>query len=211
MESKLILDESKYQLTFKKLINTNDKYKKYFIEALITGTMIEEPIINKKQNKIINESYNDYLLLDVKNIDKTWIYNIIDHLNETENILFENNNVIYIPDYKWNNDIKNLHILGIFKDKSLYSIRELNGNHINMLENIIEDGKRIIKEKYKVDNIIVYFHYHPSTWQLHIHFMNIESNSESYLLPRGHLASNIIQNLKIDSEYYSKVTLEVLI
>jgi len=212
MESKLFLNENDYHLTFKKLRTNNDIYKTYFIEALITGTMVEKPIEEITHNKIIIESPQDYQLLNIKNTNKKWIYNIIDHKSESENIIYENNEIIFIPDYKWNNNIKNLHILCIFKDKSLNSIRDLNKNHIEILEKCIIDGKKIIAEKYGISNLVIYFHYRPSVWQLHIHFMNIEtSNKESFMLPRAHLVSNVIQNLKYDSSYYLNANLEVLI
>jgi m7GpppX diphosphatase len=212
MESKLFLNENDYQLTFKKLRTSNDIFKTYFIEVLITGTMVERPIEEIKHNKIIIESPLDYQLLNIIDTNKNWIYNIIDHKSESENIFFEDDNLILIPDYKWNNNLKNLHILGIFKDKSLNSIRDLNKNHIEILEKCIIDGKKIIKEKYGISNLVIYFHYRPSVWQLHIHFMNIETdNKESFMLPRAHLVTNVIQNLKYDSNYYSNANLEVLI
>jgi m7GpppX diphosphatase len=159
---------------------------------------------------IILESYNDYLKLNVSNNDKTWIYDIIDHKAEQADIIYEDNEIIIIPDYKWDGNKKNLHILGIFKDKNLYSIRELDCTHISLLENSIINGKKIIKEKYGINNLIIYFHYKPSVWQLHIHYMNIETeNNESISLPRAHLINTIIQNLKNDSNYYKNANLEV--
>ena len=212
IESKLYLNENDYHLTYKKLINQNDKYKTYMIEALIIGKMVEKPIEEIKQNKIIFESFEDYQLLNIQNTDKKWIHNIIDHKSESNDIIYENDNLIYIPDHKWDNNLKNLHILGIFKDKNLSSIRDLNKNHIEILEKCIIDGKKIINEKYGIDNLIIYFHYRPSVWQLHIHFINIETdNKDSFVLPRAHLGSTVIQNLKYDSSYYLNANLEVLI
>jgi m7GpppX diphosphatase len=212
MESKLYLNENDYHLTFKKLISENDKYKTYMIEALIMGKLIEKPLEIIKQNKIILESVEDYQLLNVQDTDKKWIYNIIDHKSESENIIFENDNLIFIPDYKWDINIKNLHVLGVFKNKNLNSIRDLNKDHIKILEECVVDGKKIIKEKYDIDNLIIYFHYRPSVWQLHIHFMNIDTdNKNSFVLPRAHLVSNVIQNLKYDTNYYKNANLEVLI
>jgi hypothetical protein len=86
--------------------------------------------LNHKQNKIIFESFEDYQLLNIQNTDKKWIHNIIDHISESKDIILEDSNLIYIPDYKWDNNIKNLHILGIFKNKNLNSIRDLNKDHI---------------------------------------------------------------------------------
>jgi hypothetical protein len=213
MESKLYLNTDKYFVTFKKLTEENDKYKQYFIEVLICGKIIESPINPlKKQKKIILENYDDYKQLDVMNTDKEWIYNIIDHKSESSDIIFEDKNMILIPDYKWDKTLKNLHILAIFKDKSLSSIRDLSSNNIKLLEESIEIGKNIIMDKYGIDNLIVYFHYRPSVWQLHMHFTNLDTdNKDSFLLPRAHLANTVIQNLKNDSEFYRNAVLEVLI
>jgi len=214
MESKLYLNTDKYFVTFKKLTEENDKYKQYFIEVLICGKMIEKPIDTLELNpkKLILENYNDYTKLNIKNIDKEWIYNIIDHKAESNDIIFEDNNIILIPDYKWDKTLKNLHILAIFKDKSLGSIRDLQASNIEVLEESIQNGKKVIMEKYGIDNLISYFHYRPSVWQLHMHFTNIDTdNKNSFLLPRAHLANTVIQNLKNDSDYYRKAILEVLI
>ena len=206
------LNENSIEIIEKELEHTNDKYSKYNCKCIVYGTLIEKPIEVQNERKLKLESYDDYLKLNVKSFDKTWIYNIIDHKSESENIIYENNEIIFIPDYKWDNNIKNLHILGIFKDKSLNSIRDLNKNHNEILEKCIIDGKKVIAEKYGINNLVIYFHYRPSVWQLHIHFMNIDTdNKESFILPRAHLVSNVIQNLKFDSSYYTKANLEVLI
>jgi len=212
MESKLYLNTDEYQVTFKKLIEENDNYKQYFVTVSTNGKLIERPIQLKKNKRIIYENYNDFKELNIEQIDKTWIYNIIDHKAESNDIIFENSDIIIIPDYKWDQNLKNLHILGIFKDKNLSCIRDLNGNMINILEDSIKNGKKIIKEKYNIENLIIYFHYRPSVWQLHIHFMNAESNDKkSFSLPRAHLASTVIDNLKNDTDYYCKAILEVFI
>jgi hypothetical protein len=212
MESKLYLNTDEYQVTSKKLIEENDNYKQYFVTVSTNGKLIERPIQLKKNKRIIYENYNDFKELNIEQIDKTWIYNIIDHKAESNDIIFENSDIIIIPDYKWDQNLKNLHILGIFKEKNLSCIRDLKGNMINILEDSIKNGKKIIKEKYNIENLIIYFHYRPSVWQLHIHFMNAESNDKkSFSLPRAHLASTVIDNLKNDTDYYCKAILEVFI
>jgi hypothetical protein len=40
--------------------------------------------------------------------------------------------------------------------------------------------------------------------------MNIKLINNSILIPRAHLVNQVIENLKIDSDYYKKVKLEVL-
>ena len=205
MISSIYLNKNSIEIIEKKLEHTNDKYSKYNCKCIVYGTLIEKPIEIQIDKKLKLESYTDYLKLNVHTFDKTWIYNIIDHKKETDTILFEDDNIIIIPDYKWSNDINELHILGIFKDKNLYSIRELTKDHIDILQQSLNNGKKMIEEKF--------FHYEPSTYHLHIHFMNISNTStksDSYSLPRAHLVSSVIENLKINSDYYKIVKLEVL-
>jgi m7GpppX diphosphatase len=220
MISSIHLNENSIEIIEKKLDHTNDKYSKYNCKCIVYGTLIEKPNEiqiekSKNENKLKLESYEDYLKLNVHTFDKTWIYNIIDHKKETDTIIFEDDSIIIIPDYKWSNDINELHILGIFKDKNLYSIRELTKEHINILQKSVDNGKRVIEEKYNIcsDKLLCFFHYHPSVWQLHIHFMNISNTSiksDSYSLPRAHLVSSVIENLKVNSDYYKIVSIEVL-
>jgi m7GpppX diphosphatase len=166
------------------------------------------------KSKLKLETYDDYLKLDIKDNfkEKEWIYNIIDHKAEQESIIFEDDNIIIIPDYKWDKNIRGLHILGIYKDKSLRSIRDLDNSHCKMLQESIKTGCEIISKYYnfKIDNILTFFHYHPSTWQLHVHFMNMyDKKTRSNILPRSHLASTVIQNIELIPDYYKKIKLEV--
>ena len=81
-----------------------------------------------------------------------------------------------------------------------------------------EDGIRdkqflntLIHYDFKLDNILTFFHYHPSTWQLHVHFMNVsDKKTRSATLPRAHSSSLVIQNLELIDDYYKKVNLEIL-
>jgi len=167
------------------------------------------------KSKLKLETYDDYLKLDIKDNlkEKQWIYNIIDHKAEKESIIFEDDNIIIIPDWKWNHNLRELHILGIYKDKRLRSIRDLDSSHLKMLKDSIQTGCHIISHHYgfKLDNILTFFHYHPSTWQLHVHFMNVfDKKTRSATLPRAHPSSLVIQNLELIDDYYKKIKLEVL-
>lgn len=166
------------------------------------------------KSKLKLETYDDYLKLAIKDNfkEKEWIYNIIDHKAEQESIIFEDDNIIIIPDWKWNQNLRELHILGIYKDKSLRSIRDLDSSHIKMLKESIQMGCEVISKHYgfKLDNILTFFHYHPSTWQLHVHFMNgNDKKTRSATLPRAHLSSLVIQNLELIDDYYKKIKLEI--
>lgn len=220
--TKYYFNDIPIKIVNKVLEQQNDTYYKYKANCLVETTIIESIVEKPKLNNLKIESYDDYIKLNVEGIDKQWIYNIIDHLSESDDILFENNNIIIIPDYKWSGaksalraEEKNLdsfHVLCIFKDKSLFSIRELNQNHIPLLEEAIKFGCHTINEKYGINkkNLIIYFHYHPSVWQLHLHYMILNNdNTSSYSLPRAHSINSVIQNIKMNSDYYKKTELEI--
>ena len=54
----------------------------------------------------------------------------------------------------------------------------------------------------------MFFHYDPSTYQLHIHFANIAENNGSSV-EYSHDLDIVIFNLSLDSDYYKKVLLNV--
>jgi m7GpppX diphosphatase len=212
MSSKIYFNEKSIQILDKVLEQQNDTYYKYKLNCLVEAIIIENTTVEKsKFNNLKMETYIDYKKLNVNTLNKEWIYNIIDHKSESENILSETDNLIIIPDYKWTKNLDDLHILCIFKDKSLFSVRELTNIHIPLLEEAIKIGSQTIKEKYGInqDSLIMYFHYHPSVWQLHLHYMRFDSKSHSFSLPRAHSINSVIQNLKLDTDYYKKVELEI--
>jgi diadenosine tetraphosphate (Ap4A) HIT family hydrolase len=230
MNIDIYINEESIQILEKQLLQKNDTYSTFNCKISGTAKLIENIKKDDKRNykkikiesitqsnsistlKIKLESYDDYKKLKVEDSDKIWVYNILDHTAESDRIIYEDKDIILIPDYKWNYNIDNLHILCFFKNKKLYSIRELTNEHVEMLENSLQNCKKCIKEKYDIseDNLLIYFHYHPSVWQLHIHFTNVRLINNSILIPRAHLVNQVIENLKIDTNYYKKVKLEVL-
>jgi len=172
----------------------------------------------EKISRIIKlESYNDYLKLTNDSTHKLnikWTDDIIDGHRQNE-IIVKNEFMVFFPDYNWKDgNLNNLHMIGMIIDKKIKSIRELTLEYIPILEKCRVDGLKMIEEKYKVksNKIVTYFHYHPSTWRLHIHFQNINAISyTSMTLPRAHPLSIVIQNLKMDSDYYRKCLLEVVV
>ena len=74
-----------------------------------------------------------------------WIYNIIDKKAEGESIIFEDPDpklgFVLLPDYGFKGDKEEeLHIIAIVNRKDLGSLRDLKGEHIELLENIRMKG-----------------------------------------------------------------------
>ena len=57
--------------------------------------------------------------------------------------------------------------------------------------------------------IKMYFHYEPSTYHLHIHFVNISSNQLHSSVEYSHELNNVMFNVKMMSDYYKIVLLNV--
>lgn len=146
-----------------------------------------------------------------------WVDNILEHKTEVERIVFEDecksNGFILLPDMKWDGKtIENLYLLAIVHQKKIGSLRDLDSSHIKLLENVRDKSIAAIEEKYNVKKgkIRAYLHYYPSFYHLHIHFTHI-----NYQVPgfpeRNHLINQVVENLKMDSDYYKKVSLECVL
>ena len=201
----------------------NAQFCKYNASLTINGELIEEKInqendeelFNKNESKkdqslqfqIVQETYDEYLtfLKSYPREKDQWIYNIINGKNEQDQIIFQDDQFILIPNYTWvNKKINYLHLLSFPLDTSLRSLRSLEGNHVPLLKHLKKITLKKIKECYDLDEnqIKAFIHYAPSTYHLHIHFVHIyhpncESSTEySYFL------DDVIYNLSIQSNYY---------
>ena len=153
-----------------------------------------------------------------------WIFNIIQGKKEQERLLLDHESFIINIDTKWRShpdafktprdewyqheSVVDLYCLGIIKQEGIASLRDLRKNHIPVLKAMKEEGLKVIEKVYgiKSDQIRVFVHYHPQFYHFHVHFTRLYNEIGS-TVERGHLISDIIQNLALDSEYYSKRTI----
>jgi m7GpppX diphosphatase len=198
-----------------KMTLKNDIYEKYDATAQIDGELIicnDVNLMRRTEKKIIRESYDDYVKYIAKRDPKKdqWIYNIIEGTSEQESILYRDEHCIIIPSYMW--DGKNtdkLHILCMPTDVSLRCIRSLNSSHISLLQHMKNRTIEIIENKYKLEeyNLKIFFHYEPSTYHLHIHFVNLTCHDSRSSVEYSHELNNVIFNLSICDEYYHRAIL----
>ena len=202
----------------------NDRFSKYEVEGEINGTITEVKsatvdevngcdIYNKK---IVLETYEDYINnydKYSKTSDKEWVFNILTKKQDKESIIYEDEYFLMLPDMKWtDNNLKNLYYLVIVKRNDLCSLRNLTGKDVILLEHIQNKAFETIEQKLgiKKDKIRSYIHYRPSVWHLHIHFNHIDCTNATYTIDCSHQLTDIIQNLKLDENYYKKISLKVL-
>jgi hypothetical protein len=188
----------------------NDIYEKYEATAEVHGELVvcnDGNNVKRNGKKIIKETYEQYLKSIQKrdpNKDK-WIYNIIDGVSEQNQILYRDELCIIIPTYIWNSvNIDKLHILCLPTNISLRCIRSLTAEHIPLLEHMKKVTLETIKRKYNIDEcyLKMFFHYEPSTYHLHIHFVNVTNNEARSSVEYSHDLNSVIFNLAIYSNYY---------
>jgi m7GpppX diphosphatase len=168
--------------------------------------------LKKSETQIVKETHEEYLdVIMNRDIEKDrWIYNIIDGISEQENIMYRDDYSITMPTYTWDSkNVERLHILCIPLDKQLRTIRELTKEHIPLLERMKKTSLEKIEEVYglKEGNLKIYFHYDPSTYHLHIHFVNARYKDAGSSVEYSHDLDSVIFNLTLDSDYYRKIKL----
>lgn len=208
----------------KKIVKTfeNERFSKYEIiannelEIIQTYPAKKEDFVKNSTNKIkileTPELYFKNVYPKIKNQNLEWIDNIILGNKEADKVLFNDDDFIFLPDLKWDlKDIDSLYYLAIVKDKRLMSLRDLNTNHLNLLNKIYNVGTELLCAKYNIskEKIRVYFHYHPSFWQLHVHFNLVNKKVSGAMIDFSHLMQNVINNINLMSDYYQKATIEI--
>jgi len=167
-----------------------------------------------KKNKIVNESYEEYLL-KLNFIDKLkkddWIKKITLENKYPEQVIYRNNDeniiILYTMKYLKNiNNIKEFHIITFSNDLNLRTIRSLGSEHIELLENLKKITLNIIEKNFELDisDIKIQIHYVPSTYYFHIHFMNKEIEDSKNSIHNIYDLDQVIKNLEENTDYYKK-------
>jgi m7GpppX diphosphatase len=200
-----------------KLLLQNDAFEKWEAITEIKGEFIlcnDTTKLAKRIHKIKKETYEEYLeFIENRDINKDrWIYNILDGLAEQEKILYRDELCVVIPTYTWDSkNINKLHILCMPIDKNLRTIRDLTEDNIPLLEHMKKVTLEKIEKLYqlKIENLKIFLHYDPSTYHLHIHFINVEHVEAFSSVEYSHDLDIIIFNLKLYSDYYKKIKLNI--
>jgi len=228
---KVILQVKKRKQTFQlsdltdiKLTMNNDRFYKFFATQSV-NTVYDVLAVYPAQE----EDYKKYLskkkrILETPNIyykttyprivhqDLTWIDNIMNGKKESDNIIYNDEDFILMPDLKWSTgDLCDMYYLAIFKDKELRSIRSLNQSHLSLLNKVKEISTNKIKELHNIndDQLRLYFHYHPTFWQLHLHINLITKSWHGALSDCAHLLPTVINNIELVNDYYQRANIEI--
>lgn len=207
-----------------KKIFHNDKVKKYTGKVITEYELTQIYPANKKDIYKFSfcprfstlETWNKYntIIRQIalqQNID--WIYNILNHESETENILYEDDDILFIYDCKCNKqDLNSFYALVFFKNERILSLRDLEQRHIPLLNYTKNKISDFMNNKFNIEKnkLRMYFHYPPSFWYLHIHVNLFDSFQDGILVDYCYMLHNVISNLTINNDYYKLIDMEIM-
>lgn len=144
--------------------------------------------------------------------DNQWVFNILDGKAEKDRIIFNDTDkktgFVLLPSFKSAGKGDDLDFVAICHRRDIYSIRDLNNQHLALLRNIITKATKAIHTNHKksINRIRSYIHYHPTFYHFHVHLKMVDP-SDYQSTDRDHLLSTVINNISIDSDYYKKATI----
>ncbi|EPY53799.1 m7G(5')pppN diphosphatase [Schizosaccharomyces cryophilus OY26] len=133
-----------------------------------------------------------------------WVNNILNHKAEAERIVLEDldkvNGFLVLPDLKWDRQTMSaLNLMAIVHRNDLASIRDLNLEHLPLLENIRSRVLNDVPKKFPVDRnqLKLFVHYPPSYYHLHVHIMHVDHETgEGSSVGRAILLDDVIERLQ---------------
>ncbi|KTW27326.1 hypothetical protein T552_02310 [Pneumocystis carinii B80] len=143
-----------------------------------------------------------------------WVYNILDHISETENVIYEctdeKNGFIILPDLKWDQKtVSTLYYVAIVHRRDISSLRDLKKEHIPLLLAIKQAALDVIPKKFQEisqDQLKFFIHYHPSYYHFHVHISHIDFDSGDGMdIGRAYLLEDIINQLQTMSDHFSLI------
>lgn len=191
------------------------------IKATVVSPATQKHIqkYQRQESFLLQETPEDYLSITLPHLQEQsfslqWVYNILEKKAEVDRIVFEDpdpkTGFILLPDFKWNQkQVDDLYLIAICHQRGVKSLRDLKGEHLPLLLNILHKGTESISQRYSVpcSKLRVYLHYQPSYFHLHVHFSRLGFDAPGCGVERAHLLQDVIQNIQRDPEYYSARTL----
>jgi diadenosine tetraphosphate (Ap4A) HIT family hydrolase len=160
-----------------------------------------EPVPCARHTICAPETYYDAgfqkLLLENRRQNK-WIFDLMDVPNcPGEKVYHSTDEWLLARDLHKGTDNR---YLVVFKDKELFSIRELRARHIDTLKAIVAFLAKWLPEQEPVHHqkYSMYFHYMPSVFQLHMH-VSMRKSLESF---RAHHMHHVLRNLASRDAWY---------
>lgn len=204
-----------------KILSQHEKFSDKFVEVVNSNYYIRFPVSMdlidwlKADTEIFIETYQIYKKISLPYINSVydkntkWIHELILNYSEESIVLFRNQDMVLCKDIVWrDNNVNQFYILGI-PTKKIKTIRDLTLNDIPLLKSIQDKAIEIAKQSgINKNKLYMFFHYHPSYYQLHLHICVTEHEALETKYMRHYYLDNIIEKLESDSAYWKKSTLK---
>lgn len=172
----------------------------------------------------------EYIHTELHRPSKQWINNVLLGVQETEYIKLNTDEFVLLPDTErvnryWGtrtssnanttksskSNTTTLNWLAILKDKRIKTLRDLKGGHVDMLTRLRDQCLQVIQTETGInpDEVMMYVHYHPSVYQLHVHFAYPYMQHNHRDVYRIHSLNNIINNLTMKDDYYEHANMQI--
>jgi len=160
------------------------------------------------------EPYEDYVNVVVPNAvqhPSRWFAQLRSGRSLTGNsVLLDDEEALVVTDSRWDRStLERLHVVCFFKKEGLYTIRDLRGAHVPLLESVMKRALQAVSRRYRVaeEDLKLFFHYRPRVYQLHLHLIHLDFVTRKSSVEKAHSVYSVIENLKLDPDYYQKVRL----
>lgn len=201
---------------FSQIEKSSDKFVEVFCSNYYVRFPVSIDLIDwlKAETEIFSETAQTYKKISLPYInsiyDKNtkWIHELISNYSEESMVLFRNTDMVLCKDIVWKeNQINQFYLLGI-PTKKIKTIRDLTGQDIPLLKALKEKSIEIAEQHgINKNKLYMFFHYHPSYYQLHLHVCITDHEALETKYLRHYYIDNIITNLESDTEYWKKATL----
>jgi m7GpppX diphosphatase len=112
-------------------------------------------------------------------------------------------------------DATTAYVQVIARDAGLRSLRDMRGRHVPLLETMRDSvlnelGRRL---SFQPREVRLFLHYFPTFWRLHLHAAHLRCAVPGGGLSVGRavLLEDVLQNLRLDPDYYARASLVALI
>ncbi len=173
-------------------------------------------VLRNKTKTLIHENtefyhsdrFQDFIQSEISK--KQWIYKIISGEKEQEDILFRTKDFLLVPDVESKEDENFLNWIVIFTNSNYKCIRCLTDRDVPLLQEIEYQVKKRMPPE--CQDVMMYFHYPPSVWQLHLHVLtpcNVLRTTNS--MQKVYFLQDVISCLNIDTNFFLKTTLSYVL
>ncbi|NXU57732.1 DCPS diphosphatase, partial [Turnix velox] len=100
--------------------------------------------------------------------------------------------------------LDDLYLIALVHRRELKSLRDVTGEHLPLLRNILQEGQEAIQKRFGIppSRLRVFFHYQPSYFHLHVHFTALGHEVAGSGVERAHLLADVIDNVATNPTFY---------